>query len=155
MIRTITTKSADETRALAATLAAELRAGAILVLIGDFGSGKTTFVQGLARGLAVPDLSVVCSPTFVMLNVYEGGRLPLYHLDATRLDDPQEVFRLGWDPDRGVAAIEWGDRVSGAIRAEIIEVKFEVVGAEKRRIAIGRKNANRTRKSDGASRRTP
>ncbi|KAF0241191.1 MAG: hypothetical protein FD180_4577 [Planctomycetota bacterium] len=130
------TKSADETRAFAAELARTLEPGTILLLVGDFGSGKTTFVQGLAAGLEVPDLRVVCSPTFVMMNVYKGGRLPLYHMDATRFADPREVFELGWEAEaeRGLTAIEWGEKVSTVVRKHVRILTFEVTGETMREI---------------------
>lgn len=132
-----TTRSAEGTRRLAAKLAARLKAGAILVLVGDYGSGKTTFVQGLAAGLKVPELRRVCSPTFVMLNVYEGGRLPLYHMDATRLEDPEEAFRLGWEESaKGVTAIEWGEKIERAIRVPHFRVELAVSGSSVRRLTI-------------------
>ena len=123
------TKSADETRAFAAEVARTLQPGAILLLVGDYGSGKTTFVQGLAAGLDVPELRQVCSPTFVMMNVYKGGRLPLYHMDATRFDDPREVFGLGWEAEaeKGVTAIEWGERVSKVMGKKVVSITIEVI----------------------------
>jgi tRNA threonylcarbamoyladenosine biosynthesis protein TsaE len=132
------TKSADETRAFAAELAGTLEPGAILLLVGDFGSGKTTFVQGLAKGLGVPDLRVVCSPTFVMMNVYKGGRLPLFHMDATRFADPREVFELGWEAEaeKGLTAIEWGDKVPVLAGKTVKKVIFEVAGETERTLEI-------------------
>ena len=132
------TKSADETRAFAAEVARTCEPGTILLLIGDFGSGKTTFVQGLAEGLNVPDLRVVCSPTFVMMNVYNGGRLPLFHLDATRFENPREVFELGWEADaeKGVTAIEWGDKIEGVMPGLVTAVRFQVVSSDQRSISF-------------------
>lgn len=137
MKRVLDSKNPEETRAFAAELAAGLKPGAILLLTGDYGSGKTTFVQGMAAGLSVPDLRVVCSPTFVMLNVYRGGRVPFYHMDATRLDDPAEVFRLGWEEDgAGVTAIEWGEKVEGVLKVEHYRIGFEVTGENRRKIRV-------------------
>ncbi len=132
------TKSAEETRALAAELAREVEPGTVLLLVGDFGSGKTTFVQGLAEGLGVPDLRAVCSPTFVLMNVYRGGRLPLFHMDATRFADPREVFELGWETDaeKGVTAIEWGEKVAEVVGKRVRTVEFEVRGEFDRGIRI-------------------
>lgn len=132
------TKSADETRAFAAELARTLEPGTILLLVGDFGSGKTTFVQGLAAGLNVPDLRVVCSPTFVMMNVYKGGRLPLYHMDATRFADPREVFELGWEADaeKGVTAIEWGEKLAEVLPRKVMRVELVVTAENEREIRV-------------------
>ncbi len=130
------TAGAEETRAFARDLAADLRPGDVLLLIGDFGAGKTTFVQGLAEGLGVRDLRAVCSPTFVLMNVY-AGRVPLHHLDATRFGDPREVFSLGWeDAGRGVTAIEWGDRVRDHLPATCWRIVLDHVSEERRRIRV-------------------
>lgn len=133
------TKSADETRAFAAEIARKLEPGAILLLLGDYGSGKTTFVQGLAEGLGVPDLRQVCSPTFVMMNVYKGGRLPLFHMDATRFDDPREVFGLGWEAEaeKGVTAIEWGEKLKGVLKPKVVTIRFEVEDETARSLEMG------------------
>lgn len=130
------TRSAEETRAFAAAMARRLEAGAVLLLVGDYGSGKTTFVQGLAEGLGVPDLRQVCSPTFVLMNVYRGGRLPLFHLDATRFADPREVFELGWEKEaeKGVTVIEWGEKVAELVGKKVTKVILGVVGVTERRI---------------------
>ena len=132
------TKSAEETRAFAAGLARTLEPGTVLLLVGDFGSGKTTFVQGLAEGLGVRDLLAVCSPTFVLMNVYPGGRLPLYHMDATRFADPREVLELGWegDAEKGVTAIEWGEKVAGVVGRRVRTVEFTVSGEFERELKI-------------------
>lgn len=141
------TKSAEETRAIAAELAKGLGAGEVLILVGDYGSGKTTFVQGLAAGLGVPDLRAVCSPTFVMMNVYRGGRLPLFHMDATRFEDPREVFGLGWEEsEKGLTAVEWGEKVAGLIGPRHFRVEFEVAGETERRIRVVRGRKSNTRK---------
>jgi tRNA threonylcarbamoyladenosine biosynthesis protein TsaE len=124
VIRTLT-KSVDDTRALAAEVAPLLRAGDLLVLVGDLGSGKTAFVQGLARGLGVTE--PVTSPAFVLVRTY-SGRLPLTHVDVYRLDHLQEVFDLGLPElvdERGVAAIEWGDVVLPTLPADFLEVRIE------------------------------
>ena len=124
MIRTLT-KSVDDTRALAAEVAPLLRAGDLMVLAGDLGTGKTAFVQGLARGLGV--LEPVTSPAFVIVRTYPG-RLPLVHVDVYRLDHLQEVVDLGLPElvdEGGVAAIEWGDVVLPTLPADFLEVRFD------------------------------
>ena len=124
MIRTLT-KSVDDTRALAAEVAPLVRAGDLLVLAGDLGTGKTAFVQGLARGLGVSE--PVTSPAFVIVRTYPG-RLPLVHVDVYRLDHLQEVVDLGLPElvdEEGVAAIEWGDVVLPTLPADFLEVCFD------------------------------
>ncbi len=93
----------------------ELVAGTVLLLIGDLGSGKTSFVQGVAAGLGVAE--VVTSPTFTLINEYLAGRCPLYHLDLYRLTpDEAAVLHLeqyweGWEIEPGIVAIEWPERL--------------------------------------------
>lgn len=95
----------------------EAQRGLVLALSGDLGAGKTALVRGLARGLGCT--SRVHSPTFTLVNVYEGGRLPLFHLDLYRLETPEHVHSAGVEdylqPD-GVAVIEWAERVFGETR---------------------------------------
>ena len=104
------------TQALRQTLGGHLSLGAILLLQGELGSGKTTLVQGLAQGLGITD--PVCSPTFTLINEYLEGRIPLYHMDLYRLN-PEEVVALDleryWDAgetEPGIVAIEWPDRLT-------------------------------------------
>jgi len=109
------TASADETRALAARLAPHLQAGDVVVLVGDLGSGKTTFAQGVARGLGVE--GPVTSPSFTLVQQYEG-RLPVAHVDVYRLDRIQELHDLGFEElvdGAGVTLVEWGDAVAQAM----------------------------------------
>jgi tRNA threonylcarbamoyladenosine biosynthesis protein TsaE len=124
MIRTLT-KSVDDTRALAAEVAPLVRPGDLLVLAGDLGTGKTAFVQGLARGLGVSE--PVTSPAFVLVRTYPG-RLPLVHVDVYRLDHLQEVVDLGLPElvdEEGVAAIEWGDVVLPTLPADLLEIRLD------------------------------
>ncbi len=108
---TIATHSADETRAWAARLARHLVAGDLLWLSGDLGAGKTTFTQGLGKGLGVT--APIISPTFVLIREY-AGRLPLYHIDLYRLDDPRAIDNLGlrdYFAGDGVCVVEWAERL--------------------------------------------
>lgn len=131
--RELVTASAAETEAAGERLARRLAPGDVLLLEGALGSGKTTFVRGLARGLHVA--GHVASPTFQLVRVYEG-KVPLAHADLYRLDDPATALAdLGLEElvDRGVAVIEWGDRLRwpGAAR-----VRFEEEGPERRRLRL-------------------
>lgn len=127
------TNSADETKALAAKLAGVLEAGAVITLDGDLGAGKTQFTQGLAAALGVAD--AVTSPTFNLMVVYDGGRLPLYHFDLYRLEDPLELEDVGFyeyvEAD-GVACIEWAVKFPEEMPDDRLEVYLEVAGETER-----------------------
>lgn len=107
----------------------EARAGQVFALIGDLGTGKTVFTQGFAAGLGIED--AVNSPTFTILQVYEEGRLPLYHFDVYRIGDSEEMLEIGWDEyvyGEGVCLVEWAD---------LIEDLMEEIPPEKvRRVEI-------------------
>ena len=124
MGETLRSSSEDETRAIAARLAATLGPGTVLLLSGDLGAGKTAFVRGLAEGLGL-DGREVTSPTFTLVHEYRGGRLPLHHVDLYRLK-PVEVDDLGLDEltTEGVTAIEWPDRLPRPFD-EAIRVRIE------------------------------
>jgi tRNA threonylcarbamoyladenosine biosynthesis protein TsaE len=110
--RTITTHSEAETSAVGRGLAATLAAGSVVLLFGDLGAGKTAFVRGMAEGLGVAT-GDVSSPTFTLVQEYRGGRLPLFHVDLYRLNDPREVDDLGLDEiaEDGVLVIEWAEKL--------------------------------------------
>jgi len=112
------TNSAAETEAWAQRLAMTLKGGDILALEGDLGAGKTTLVRGLAAGLGIKP-SKVSSPTFALMNEYEGSGQTLVHIDAYRMNDPEELAGLGWDrlleDTSVVVAVEWPSKVEGAL----------------------------------------
>jgi tRNA threonylcarbamoyladenosine biosynthesis protein TsaE len=128
------TKSDTETQHLAREFASTLRAGDVLLLSGDLGAGKTTFVRGLAEGLGI-DPGEVSSPTFTLLHEYRGGRLHLYHADLYRLDKTA-TDDLGLEETGvrdGVLAIEWPDRLAHALPGART-ITLEVVDDVSRRI---------------------
>ena len=135
---TFITHSEEDTQHVARSLAAELRRGDVLLLSGDLGAGKTTFVRGLAEGLAI-DPAEVSSPTFTLLHEYTGGRLTLYHADLYRLTR-SATDDLGLEEAGirdGVLAIEWPDRLSHAIPGAT-SVNLELVDEGTRRITVSR-----------------
>jgi tRNA threonylcarbamoyladenosine biosynthesis protein TsaE len=130
------THSEEETAAAGRQLAARLAAGAIVLLWGDLGAGKTAFVRGLAEGLGI-DPAEVSSPTFTLVQEYRGGRLTLYHVDLYRLQSG-EVADLGLDDltlDDAVTAIEWPDRLPRPFEGAV-SVRLEHVDETARRISI-------------------
>lgn len=117
------THSPDETRALGRTLAQALQGGAVVAFTGDLGAGKTAFVSGMAEGLGMEER--VTSPTFTIVNEYEGGRLPLFHFDMYRLGSADELFHIGWEDylaRNGVCAVEWSENVDEALDGDTIRV---------------------------------
>lgn len=106
------TNSAEETFACGRALAQNASAGDVFALIGDLGVGKTVFTKGFADGLGVTE--PVNSPTFTILQIYEEGRLPLYHFDVYRIEEPEEMEEVGFDEyvyGNGISLIEWADRI--------------------------------------------
>lgn len=136
-------RSLDETAHLAARLAALLRPGDIVLLIGDLGAGKTTFTQYLAASLGVTE--VVTSPTFTLMrHLPTTAGFTLLHLDAYRLHGPADYAELGVDElvdDGGVAVIEWGDVVADAVGPEHLDLRFTWEGAAARSVTIAARGA--------------
>ena len=121
---TIQTSSPEATRSLAERLGRLLLPGDVIALVGELGSGKTLFSQGLARGLGVPQTFYITSPTFAIINEYPG-RVPFYHLDLYRVSDRAEFPELGLKEilyGRGAVAIEWAERLGEDLPAERLEV---------------------------------
>lgn len=126
------TFSAEETAAAGQRLAEELREGDIVLLVGGLGAGKTTFVQGLARGLDIG--ATVTSPTFTLTQSYDG-RLRLVHADLWRLERVAEVADLALDEDLEDGAVlvaEWGEGASELFGDEALVVAFEEAGESSR-----------------------
>lgn len=138
--RPLTTSSPEETLALAESLAVLFKNQLyIITLQGDLGAGKTLFAKGIARGLGVVDWYYLNSPTFTLINEYQG-RLPLYHFDLYRLGDADELFELGLNDylgGPGVLLIEWPEKAVGLLPPEnIINIRIEIIDSEKRRFHI-------------------
>ena len=115
--------SEAETEALGRRLASALSPGTVVAYRGDLGMGKTAFTRGLAQGLGYQGR--VTSPTFTIVNEYEGSGLPLFHFDMYRLEGPEDLFGIGWEDylDRGgVCAVEWSERVEEALPEEAVTV---------------------------------
>ena len=119
------THSREETAALGGRLADALKTGRVVAFTGDLGAGKTAFVSGMARALGVEER--VTSPTFTIVNEYEGGRLPLFHFDMYRLGGADELFHIGWEDylsRGGVCAVEWSENVAEAIEDGAVRVSI-------------------------------
>jgi tRNA threonylcarbamoyladenosine biosynthesis protein TsaE len=134
--KTITTHSEQETADVGRELAGALATGSVVLLFGDLGAGKTAFVRGFAEGLGI-SCDDVSSPTFTLIQEYRGGRVPLFHVDLYRLDDPREIDDLGLDEiaTEGVMAIEWAEKLRDVPRGAI-EVRIAHGGGDAREIEI-------------------
>lgn len=138
----ILTKSAKETQKLGEKLATDLKGGQILALYGELGSGKTTFVQGLARGLGIRRR--IISPTFVFIRQYpvtdHRSLITFYHVDLYRIDKIEDTRGLGLEEilsDPGdVTAIEWAEKIKKILPKKRIDIYFEYVKNNQRRIKI-------------------
>jgi len=130
----VETAAPHETGLFGERLGTLLQAGDVVGLNGPLGSGKTCMVQGIARGLGVPDEQYVRSPTFIILNIY-SGRLPIYHLDLYRIASLEELEEIGFREaieGGGVSVIEWADRVRGTLPREHILLTIQHQGGDRR-----------------------
>lgn len=131
------TSSPEETERLGEGLSEKLRAGDCVALTGELGGGKTSFARGMARGLG--SKGGVKSPSFTILNIYEGGRLPLYHMDLYRIMGQEEFLFAGLDEfihGNGAAVIEWAERAPSLLRDCRITVRFRYVSDTEREIEV-------------------
>ena len=129
------TNSPEETEELGRRLAAVLTPGSVVAYTGDLGAGKTAFTRGLARGLGIE--GGVTSPTFTIVNEYEGRRMPLFHFDMYRLGGEEELFDIGWDDylaRGGVCAVEWSENVAGALEGDAVRVDIRRGAHDQQRI---------------------
>lgn len=127
---TVTSRSPEQTVELGRRIGSQLRGGEIFAITGPLGSGKTRLIKGIAAGAGAQDVRSVTSPTFVIVNQYEG-RLDIYHIDAYRLDSVAEFEMLGFDDfcyPQSVVLIEWADKIAPAIRT-IDSIRMELAHA--------------------------
>ena len=138
VVRSLESDSPERTEAFAADLAESLCGGEVIALHGDLGAGKTRFVRGLLRGLGGSERAV-SSPTFVLLNVYPGGRLTVYHLDAYRVSGSDDFEAIGFSElleQGGVVVVEWAERVEALLPRERVDVRIEHLGEDRRRLTL-------------------
>lgn len=134
----IITYEPEQTRVLGLQFGEALKSGMVLSLEGDLGAGKTLFVKGLAEGLCVPDDIYVTSPSYALIHEYPG-RLPFFHADLYRIEDPAELDDLGLLEimDQGnVVAIEWAERIRDILPPEGMTIRLEMLNDEVRKISM-------------------
>ncbi len=135
-MKKIITNSFEETRAVGFDFAKKLHGGEVLALYGDLGSGKTTFMQGLAKGLGIE--RQIISPTFIIMRTYNAGNKNLYHLDLYRIETEEQAVDLGLKDLMGeqenIVAIEWPDKIENVLPENRINIYFTYLEDERREI---------------------
>ena len=146
------TFSAEETLELGKKIGSQAKPGEIYTLNGDLGVGKTVFAQGLAQGLGITE--PISSPTFTIVQIYEKGRMPLYHFDVYRIGDVEELEEIGYEDcfyGKGVCLIEWAELIGEIIPEEAIPVRIEKnleKGFDYRKITVGKNGERLGRNED-------
>jgi tRNA threonylcarbamoyladenosine biosynthesis protein TsaE len=134
----VLTQSVTETLQLGKRMGRLLRSGEVVALTGELGSGKTHFIKGLAAGLGVERPDYITSPSFTLIHEYTG-RIPFYHIDLFRLATEEEIEDLGLEEylgRKGVAAVEWADRISTLLPKELLWINMRYLGPSIRSIQI-------------------
>ena len=140
MEKVFETYSPEETLEIGKLLGENAAPGEVYALIGDLGAGKTVFTKGFAQGLGIEE--PVNSPTFTILQIYEEGRIPLYHFDVYRIEEPEEMEEVGFDEyidGDGVCLIEWAGRIGDLLPPDVTVVRIEKNldrGPDYRRITV-------------------
>ncbi|RLE13426.1 tRNA (adenosine(37)-N6)-threonylcarbamoyltransferase complex ATPase subunit type 1 TsaE [Candidatus Aerophobetes bacterium] len=134
---TVYTESEEETLNLGIKIGENIFYPSLIALIGELGSGKTTLVRGIARGMGIK--ARVKSPSFIIINEYPGA-IPLYHFDLYRLNDPQEINSLGYEEyfykKEGVVVIEWADKILEFLPSDYLEIRLKVEDLERRKLVL-------------------
>ena len=138
--------SAEDTLKFGQDFADKIQPGCIICLDGDLGTGKTVFTKGLALGLGITE--PVVSPTFTVVQIYEGTKMPLYHFDVYRIDDPDEMEEIGYRDyfyGDGITIIEWSELIAELIPEDAVRItiaKNPSKGFDYRLITVRRLNGD-------------
>ncbi len=142
-----TSESAEQTFAIGETIGSYIKEGITILLYGGLGSGKTCFVQGLGRGLEIPEKYYITSPTFTLINEY-AGKLNLFHVDLYRIENLEDLESIGlyelFD-DMNVVAVEWSEKLKKKFFNDYITGRFEFLSETARKIkfeGFGKKGVN-------------
>lgn len=136
----ITSQSEEITKQIAKKYAQSIKSPCVVSLVGDLGAGKTTFTKGFAEGLGITD--TITSPTFTIMNEYQGTTFPLYHFDMYRLSSKEEAINCGFEEYfdltklKGIVVVEWAKNCEGILPALHIEIKFKKIDETTREISI-------------------
>ncbi|MBE9503716.1 MAG: tRNA (adenosine(37)-N6)-threonylcarbamoyltransferase complex ATPase subunit type 1 TsaE [Proteobacteria bacterium] len=130
--------SLEDTITFGKKLGATLKPGEVIALSGELGAGKTTLVQAIATGLGIPADIIVCSPSYTLVNEYDG-RIPLFHFDLYRLEGAKDINDLGFEEyleGDGVSVIEWADLAPDLLPAEHLKIVIQIINEDERHIAV-------------------
>ncbi|MBO5021942.1 MAG: tRNA (adenosine(37)-N6)-threonylcarbamoyltransferase complex ATPase subunit type 1 TsaE [Clostridia bacterium] len=139
-IFSVITKDESQTMLIGEKIAGTIEKGSVITLVGDLGAGKTHFVKGFAKGMNCTNL--VTSPTFTLLNVYDNGKMPIYHFDMYRLSSLEEAEELGFNEYfdlstlDGVSIVEWPQQVEGLINVTHYQVEIQKIDESQRKITV-------------------
>ena len=125
-MRVIESFSPEVTFCLGQELGRQAQPGELYTLVGDLGTGKTVLTQGIAKGLGIEE--PICSPTFTIVQVYEGGRMPLYHFDVYRIGDVEEMEEIGYQDyfyGQGLTMVEWANLIEEVLPQHYVEIQIE------------------------------
>lgn len=131
-------KNIGDTLSFGKKLGSTLKIGEVIALTGELGAGKTTLVQAIATGLGIPSDVIVCSPSYTLVNEYDG-RIPLFHFDLYRLEDAKDIHELGFEEyleGEGVSIIEWADIAPNLLPAEHLKIDIKIINEDEREMAV-------------------
>ncbi len=131
-------ENTESTSSFGRALGRFMHKGQVVALSGELGAGKTTLIKDICKGAGIPDDVVVCSPSYTLVNEYEGN-IPVYHFDFYRLEGAKDIHELGYDEyleGDGISLVEWADIAPEIIPPEHLEVRINIMGESERKLAV-------------------